>query len=382
LSSDDVFSLEAMRKAYSLVLSKGLIRIGLPMQSSMQFQILSVDDPYGCNTNPTTGLTGAQSGTASFYRRPLPTANLGFLSTIMWDGREPSLFQQAVDATLDHAQGNTAPSPAQQQQIVLFEGCSTAFTPALCANTPAGAGLFAAQLFDVDAGDLAAGRATGGPVTLAQQLSGFFICANDPLGLIPGVNPCNLSFSPVIFTAYEAWSNLSGGRPDIAARRAIARGEQIFNSIPIDINGVAGINDVLGQTHVQGFCGTCHDTPNAGNHSVKAPLNIGITDAGPLAPPVLDISGLPVFTVLCTAGPLAGQTFQVTDIGRAMISGNCADIGKTKGPILRGLAARAPYFHNGSAATLLDVVNFYDQRFGIGFTEQQKTDLVAFLNSL
>jgi cytochrome c peroxidase len=86
--------------------------------------------------------------------------------------------------------------------------------------------------------------------------------------------------------------------------------------------------------------------------------------------------------VLCTAGPLAGQTFEVTDIGRAMISGNCADIGKTKGPILRGLAARAPYFHNGSAATLLDVVNFYDQRFGIGFTEQQKSDLVAFLNSL
>jgi cytochrome c peroxidase len=156
----------------------------------------------------------------------------------------------------------------------------------------------------------------------------------------------------------------------------------VFNSVPITITGVAGINDVLGEPSVQGFCGTCRDTPNAGNHSVKAPLNNGVTDAGALAPPVLDISGLPVFTVLCTAGPLAGQTFEVTDIGRAMISGNCADIGKTKGPILRGLAARAPYFHNGSAATLLDVVNFYDQRFGIGFTEQQKSDLVAFLNSL
>ena len=43
-----------MRTAYNLVLGKGLIRIGLPMQSSMQFQILSVDDPYGCNTNPIT----------------------------------------------------------------------------------------------------------------------------------------------------------------------------------------------------------------------------------------------------------------------------------------------------------------------------------------
>jgi cytochrome c peroxidase len=46
------------------------------------------------------------------------------------------------------------------------------------------------------------------------------------------------------------------------------------------------------------------------------------------------------------------------------------------------LAARAPYFHNGSAATLLDVVNFYDQRFNIGFTDQQKQDLVNFLNTL
>jgi len=65
-----------------------------------------------------------------------------------------------------------------------------------------------------------------------------------------------------------------------------------------------------------------------------------------------------------------------------MITGNCADIGKVKGPILRGLAARAPYFHNGSAATLMDVVNFYDERFGIGFTSDQKQDLVNFLNAL
>jgi cytochrome c peroxidase len=65
-----------------------------------------------------------------------------------------------------------------------------------------------------------------------------------------------------------------------------------------------------------------------------------------------------------------------------MITGKCADIGKVKGPILRGLAARAPYFHNGSAATLLDVVKFYDQRFVLNFTNQQKQDLVNFLNTL
>ena len=129
-------------------------------------------------------------------------------------------------------------------------------------------------------------------------------------------------------------------------------------------------------------CGTCHDTPNVGNHSVKAPLNIGIANAGLNSPPALDISELPVFTLSCTSGPLTGQSFVVTDPGRALISGKCADIGKVKGPILRGLAARAPYFHNGSAATLLDVVEFYNQRFNLGFTEQQKSDLVAFLKTL
>src|SRR5262249_9744787 len=150
----------------------------------------------------------------------------------------------------------------------------------------------------------------------------------------------------------------------------IARGEEVFNTTPINITGVAGLNDVLNTPNIPGFCGTCHDTPNVGDHSVKAPLNIGIANAGRNSPPVLDISGLPVFTLKCTQGSLAGQTFVVTDPGRAMITGNCADIGKLKGPILRGLASRAPYFHNGSAATLADVVNFYDKRFNIGFTDQ------------
>jgi cytochrome c peroxidase len=91
-----------------------------------------------------------------------------------------------------------------------------------------------------------------------------------------------------------------------------------------------------------------------------------------------------VFTVQCTdtSGPLQGQVFTVTDLGRALITGRCADVGKVKGPILHGLAARAPYFHNGSAATLEDIVNFYDQRFSIGFTDQEKEDLVAFLKAL
>jgi cytochrome c peroxidase len=43
---------------------------------------------------------------------------------------------------------------------------------------------------------------------------------------------------------------------------------------------------------------------------------------------------------------------------------------------------RHPYFHNGSAATLFDAVNFYDQRFNIGFTDQDRRDLAAFLQTL
>lgn len=73
---------------------------------------------------------------------------------------------------------------------------------------------------------------------------------------------------------------------------------------------------------------------------------------------------------------------QVTDPGKALLNGHWTDIGKTKGPILRGLAARAPYFDNGSAADLATVVEFYDQRFAIGLSAQQKSDLVAFLNAL
>jgi cytochrome c peroxidase len=377
--SDDVSTHPAKRKAYSLLLAKGLIRIGLPVPSDgLQFQITEVKDPYGCNTNPVTGLTGSTTGTVSVYRRPLPAANLGFLSAIMWDGREPSLFSQAVDATLGHAQGAVAPSPEQQQQIVTFEGCTRANTPALCADTPAGAGIFSAQIFDDVGLDLSSNGANGGPISLSRQLAKFFIGVNDPLGQ----NPTGAPFTSEIFDLYSKWSHRHGDGHRSERRQAIARGEELFNNTKIDITGVAGLNDALNQASIPGFCGTCHDTPNVGNHSVKAPLNIGIADAGKNSPPALDIKGLPVFTIWCTSGPLAGEIFEVTDPGRALITGKCADIGKLKGPILRGLAARAPYFHNGSAATLRDAVDFYDRRFDIGFTEQQKADLVAFLSAL
>jgi cytochrome c peroxidase len=77
-----------------------------------------------------------------------------------------------------------------------------------------------------------------------------------------------------------------------------------------------------------------------------------------------------------------GDTVRTTDPGRAMITGKWADVGKFKGPILRALAARAPYFHNGLASSLEAVVDFYETRFGIGLTAREKADLVAFLRAL
>jgi hypothetical protein len=249
----------------------------------------------------------------------------------------------------------------QQKQIVDFES-----------------GIFTAQIFEDDASALYGRGATGGPVGLSLQFSKFFVGVNDPVGL----NPTGLPFDPNIFDLYKPWLSLRFGGDEAQYRLSVARGEEVFNTTKINITGVTGLNDVLNLPSIAGFCGTCHDTPNVGNHSVKAPLNIGVANAGANSPLALDILGLPVFTLQCNQGPLTGQTFVVTDPGRALISGKCADIGKVKGPILRGLAARAPYFHNGAAATLMDAVNFYDQRFGIGFTERQKEDLVNFLNTL
>jgi cytochrome c peroxidase len=93
----------------------------------------------------------------------------------------------------------------------------------------------------------------------------------------------------------------------------------------------------------------------------------------------LDITNLPTYTFEQLG---TGKTIQVTDPGRGLISGKFKDLGKTKGPNLRSLATRAPYFHNGSAKDLNAVVDFYDKRFTINFTDQEKADLVAFLSAL
>ena len=91
---------------------------------------------------------------------------------------------------------------------------------------------------------------------------------------------------------------------------------------------------------------------------------------------------LPIYLIQGCPNPFASgepESFYTTDPGKALISGKCADLNRIKGPIPPGLAARAPYFHNGAAATLNEAVNFYNQRFNIGFTAEEIRKVVIFL---
>jgi hypothetical protein len=361
---------------HSLLLNQGLIRVGLTVPAGAEYAITAVHDPYGC------ALRGSPAE-ASVYRRVLPTTNLRFLSAVMWDGRETvqpltdrntfrsnlraGLLHQAMDATLGHAQAAGSPTQAQLNAIVDFE-----------------LALFTAQQTDNAAGVLHAQEGNGGPEALVA--APYFPGINDPLG----DNPTGAAFNSSAFTLFESWKDLSNSGRWAEPRKAVARGQAVFNTHPLTITGVAGLNDALGVAAINGTCTTCHDTPNVGNHSRPLPLDIGISHvAGHESDPQvlaalgrLSMPDLPVFRVACGTGPLAGTVRYTSDPGRALISGKCADIGRLKGPILRGLAPRAPFFHNGAAATLTEVVEFYNLRFQMGLTDREKTDLEAFLRAL
>jgi cytochrome c peroxidase len=361
---------------HSLLLNQGLIRVGLTVPADAEYTITAVDDPYGC------ALRGAPAE-ASVYRRVLPTTNLRFLSAVMWDGRETvqplterntfasnlraGLLHQAMDATLGHAQAARSPTQAQLNAIVDFE-----------------LALFTAQQTDNTAGVLQAEQGSGGPTALAA--APYFPGINDPLG----DNPTGAAFDPSASTLFKSWKELSNAGRYAEPRKALARGEAVFNTHPLTISGVAGLNDALGVPAINGTCTTCHDTPNVGNHSRPLPLDIGTSHitTHESDPQVLAALGrlsmpdLPVFQMVCQTGPLAGTIWYTSDPGRALISGKCADINRLKGPVLRGLAARAPFFHNGAAATLTEVVEFYNLRFRMGLTDREKIDLEAFLRAL
>jgi hypothetical protein len=239
--------------------------------------------------------------------------------------------------------------------------------------------LYTAQRSDQAAGNLNTQGAEGGPLALAGQ--DYFPGVNDPLG----GNPSGAPFNPASFMIFERWLTLTGNGKETPARQSVARGEQIFDAHPLSITNVRGLNDVLGAPVIAGFCTTCHDTPNVGNHSLPVPLDIGTSHAPQYeqdphiaaALAQLSVPDLPVYQVTC-----GGSNSFTSDPGKALLTGKCSDLGRIKGPVLRGLAARAPYFHNGAAASLDQVVAFYNQRFQMGLSQQQQQDLVAFLKSL
>ncbi len=352
-----------LRAAYSLLLSKGLIRIALPLPASAEFTLEVVSDPTTCNTTAdynsfTDPATGATTRIVSVFRRPIISSNLDFKTTtlfpgpggrsgnIMWDGREPTLESQAVNATLGHAQAVSPPTAEQVAQIVAFER-----------------GIFTAQLSQRRAGSLIAAGATGGPVFLS------------------GDTPGALSFTP--FVEFDSWLGIAGRLA--TERNSVARGQAIFNTRTFTVSNVGGFNDAIGTNAFVGTCGTCHNVVGAGTDAIPASqrdIGIGgqgVTFGGPAA-----AADLPVFRLTCNAGnPLFNPTVVTTnDPGKALLTGRCADIGTRTVPGLRGLASHEPFFSDGSAATLRALVDVYNNRFAIGLSEEEKCDLVNFLSSL
>ncbi len=81
------------------------------------------------------------------------------------------------------------------------------------------------------------------------------------------------------------------------------------------------------------------------------------------------------------------------DYGYYYVTKDPKDKGKFRVPSLRELKWTAPYMHNGTLATLADVVEFYNRGGGdqpgksdrikaLGLSDQEKQDLVAFLEAL
>ena len=105
----------------------------------------------------------------------------------------------------------------------------------------------------------------------------------------------------------------------------------------------------------------------------------------------------------CHSGPnFSDESFHNTgvswnrtpiDLGRFAVTNKDSDRGRFKTPSLRNVALTAPYMHDGSLATLEDVLDFYNRGGNknpyleetvkpLGLTQEDKKDLVAFLKAL
>jgi cytochrome c peroxidase len=154
------------------------------------------------------------------------------------------------------------------------------------------------------------------------------------------------------FDLYDAWQDSGNPR-----RRQIWRGQELFNNV-----------NPSGHS-----CRGCHSAANNGQN-----VNGLLFDTGTSRPEF----GNPDMAVYTFRRNSDGAILQSTDPGRGIRSGHFADLDHFKTPSLRGLASRAPYFHNGIAATTLAVVRTYEASMGFVFTAQEEADLAAFLRAL
>jgi hypothetical protein len=358
----DMSTVDTRRQATTMLRGRGTIRVGLPIPSNAEFDLVNVNDPYWY----------ASASELSLFRKPLPTTNLKFTSSVMWDNRETlsttdfqaDLRHQGMDAVLGHAQGQQSPSADVLQAMVDFETC-----------------IFTTQVTDAVAGDLTSNNAQSGPQNLAAQP--FHLGINDPFGN----DPANVKFNPNIFSLF---TRLAGpphpkDTPAQAARKAIGRGQQVFNSKLFTIADVQGLNDVFNKGNpIKGTCGTCHNTPNVGSHSLFSAMNTGISDPSLVARDSSGTAGgtLPSLPLYRLRNKTTGRTITTTDPGMALVTGKWNDINKFKVPSLRGLETRSPYMHNGFTGEIDDVLDFYARRFNFTFSGTEKSDLKAFLEAL
>ena len=90
----DVSTVKARREAFSMLLNKGVIRIGLPIPAGAEFSLVGVDDPYGY----------ASASELSLFRRPLPVdepplphrRDVGRPRVVRAHGHDPDPFERAA----------------------------------------------------------------------------------------------------------------------------------------------------------------------------------------------------------------------------------------------------------------------------------------------
>jgi hypothetical protein len=348
---------QSARSSHSLLLDRGLFRIYLPLPAHADFKVEVVRDPTGCNTDSVYGLASAHP-VLSVFRRPRVVANLkwvlasdsgfalnaprsaGLAAALAADGRDGSLAQQAAEAMHAHEQTGRDLTAEELQQILDFESQ-----------------IFVAQTSDRRGGDL---TEVGGP--LGAWTLGFNKLPKQP------------ATRPVFMEAGYWRSPVTAARPaarteEAEFRASVARGNALFTSRSFSTAGVAGFPAATGT------CAACHNAPGAGSNLAQQAMDVGTTV---YASPDRAPTDLPLFKITCGTG----RVLYTSDPGRALVTGRCADVGAIVMQQFRGLSARAPYFSNGSAETLRDVVDFYDRRFHIALTEPEKQDLVNFLSVL